>query len=184
MRAFGFLEKLIAPITFFIVLSIPHASYADYHYASHSGTNTYPYTSWETAADSITAAMNAASPGDTLYIGSGIFNEVIEAGREDSCLTFIGAGIDSTIITENTTPNMWLAANNTTVRDMCFQADLNRTTFGGWIGCDIFAYHCKSIGGDGMYPSGRNAVIEDCEFEDCRSAVIVDATGWFIFRNN
>jgi hypothetical protein len=159
-------------------------SYADYHYASHTGSSTYPYTSWETAADSIQVAMNAASPYDTIYIGSGTFVESIFAGREDSCLTFIGAGIDSTILTENTTPNMWLAANNTTVRDMCFELATNRTSFGGWIGCDIFAYHCRTIGGGGMFPSSRNAAFEDCEFIDCSCAIDAAVSGWLIFRNN
>lgn len=44
---------------------------ADYHYTSRSRSNTYPCISWEMAADSIQNAINAANPGDTVYIGAG-----------------------------------------------------------------------------------------------------------------
>jgi hypothetical protein len=92
-----------------VILSIPVLARADYHYASHSGSDEYPYTSWETAADSITPAMNAASPYDTIYIAAGDYQESVWADPEDTCLTFIGAGIDSTHVWENTTAKMWMA---------------------------------------------------------------------------
>jgi len=48
---------------------------ADYHYASHQGSDEYPYTSWETAAALIQDALNAAQPYDTVYVGEGTWNE-------------------------------------------------------------------------------------------------------------
>jgi hypothetical protein len=69
---------------------------ADYHYASHEGANLWPYTSWETAADSIKFAINAAAPGDTVFIGAGEWKERVVAAEEDSNLAVIGAGMDST----------------------------------------------------------------------------------------
>ncbi len=60
------LKLFLLSMTLLIMLCF--SADADYHYASHTGSNTYPYTSWETAADSITTAMNAASPYDTIYI--------------------------------------------------------------------------------------------------------------------
>ncbi len=83
-------------LAFAIVLFITIPLYADYHYASHTGSNTYPYTSWETAADSIQHAVNAASPGDTVFIGSGEYHQriVVDTDR----LAVIGMGWDSTYI--------------------------------------------------------------------------------------
>lgn len=69
---------------------------ADYHYASHTGSNTYPYTSWETAADSIQAAVNAALPGDTVYVGSGEYYERVLIDTD--LLALIGVGWDSTLV--------------------------------------------------------------------------------------
>ena len=69
---------------------------ADYHYASHEGSDEYPYTSWETAADSIQNAIDAGSPGDTIYVGSGEWEDMSINLRQGRAL--IGMGIDSTII--------------------------------------------------------------------------------------
>ena len=64
-------------------------------YVSHSGSNTPPYTSWETAADSIMSAINISVFGDTIYVASGVYKEqvVMIPG-----LSLIGAGMDSTVI--------------------------------------------------------------------------------------
>ncbi len=90
-----------------IIITIASAvpAHADYHYASHTGSNTYPYASWETAAEIIDSAIYASSPFDTIFIGPGTFDQLIRQRNQDSCLTFIGAGSDSTILTENTSPN-------------------------------------------------------------------------------
>jgi hypothetical protein len=175
-------RRFAIPILLLLCSSI---AFADYHYASHTGSNTYPYTSWETAADSITAAMNAASPYDTVCIGSGTYDEVIRAGSEDTCLTFIGSGIDSTFLTENTSPNLWLASDKTTAMNMCFQLSGSRTGFGSWFGSSIQAFNCKFVGsGAGLFPGGPYGVFEDCVFENVEGAIDASVSQWLIFRNN
>jgi hypothetical protein len=175
-------RRFVIPILLLLSSSL---SFADYHYVSHTGSRTYPYSSWETAADSITAAMNAASPYDTVYLGSGTYNEVIRAGSEDTCLAFIGSGIDSTFLTENTSPNLWLASNNTTAMNICFQLSGGRTGFGSWIGASIQAYNCKFMGsGAGLFPDGSYGVFEDCIFENVEGAIDASISRWLIFRNN
>jgi hypothetical protein len=68
---------------------------ATVRYVSHSGSNTPPYTSWATAADSIMSAINISVFGDTIYVANGTYEEkvVMIAG-----LSLIGAGTDSCII--------------------------------------------------------------------------------------
>lgn len=49
-------------LIFIFEFLIFYFAFADVHYVSQTGTSEYPYTSWETAADSIMQAMRAADP--------------------------------------------------------------------------------------------------------------------------
>ena len=87
--------KKITIFTFiFFLLSFIFCK-ATVRYVSHTGTDTPPYTSWETAADSIMSAINISSFGDTIYVANGVYEEkvVMIPG-----LSLIGAGMDSCII--------------------------------------------------------------------------------------
>ncbi len=94
---------MLRKITLWLLLAFATAG-ADYHYASHSGSNQYPYTSWETAADSIQKAINSASPGDTIYVGSGVWEDVPYTLHDS--LSIIGRGVDSTTIRKGYYPAM------------------------------------------------------------------------------
>ena len=81
---------------FFVLLIFNYAfSIASVRYVSHSGSNTPPYLTWETAADSIMSAINVSSFGDTIYVANGVYEEqvVMIPG-----LSLIGAGMDSCVI--------------------------------------------------------------------------------------
>jgi len=88
-------------ITVFLLLA-PLFALADTHYVSKTGSHTYPYTSWATAADSIQKGINAISYGDTVRVGAGTYREYDITMT--SGITLIGAGIDSSIIDAS-----WLA---------------------------------------------------------------------------
>src|SRR5574338_1150698 len=64
-------------------------------FVSHQGSNIPPYTTWETAADSIMSAINISLFGDTIYVANGVYEEqvVMIPG-----LSLIGAGMDSCVI--------------------------------------------------------------------------------------
>jgi len=81
-----------------ILIALASLAYADYHYASHEGSNEYPYSSWETATDSIQLAVEAANPYDTIFIGTGEYSQLIRVPEENHHLGIIGMGIDSTYI--------------------------------------------------------------------------------------
>ncbi len=72
------------------------SSQADYHYASHEGSDEYPYTSWATAAALIQDALNAAGAFDTVYVGEGTWTEAdtIWTGN----LAVIGMGMHISVL--------------------------------------------------------------------------------------
>ena len=64
-------------------------------YVSKTGSSTFPYTSWESAADSIQKCINICSFGDTIYVANGIYKEQVIMIRG---LSLIGAGMDSCVV--------------------------------------------------------------------------------------
>ena len=91
--------KYFLILLFLLSFSIEHSSFnithATVRFVSKSGTSTPPYTSWETAADSIQKCINICSFGDTVYVANGTYQEKIIMTRG---LALIGSGIDSCII--------------------------------------------------------------------------------------
>src|SRR3990172_13052698 len=87
--------KSILLFTFIFTLLSFFYSEATIRYVSHEGSNTPPYTSWETAADSIMSAINISEFGDTIYVANGVYEEqvIMIPG-----LSLIGAGMDSCVI--------------------------------------------------------------------------------------
>lgn len=74
-------------------------AYAETRFVSKTGTNKPPYTSWATAADSIQKAINICKPGDTVYVGNGVYKEKVILSKG---ISFFGSGIDSCIIDTRT----------------------------------------------------------------------------------
>ena len=72
--------KHLIIISLILALAVP--AFADYHYASHEGSDEYPYTSWETAALFIQDAVDAASPHDTVYIGAGDYHQRVDVNTD------------------------------------------------------------------------------------------------------
>jgi len=70
-------------------------SQATIRFVSKTGTSQFPYTSFETAADSIQKCINICSFGDTVYVANGVYKEKVVMIRG---LSLIGAGMDSCII--------------------------------------------------------------------------------------
>jgi hypothetical protein len=91
---------------------------ATIRYVSHSGSNTPPYISWETAADSIMSAINISVFGDTIYVANGVYEEIVDMIPG---LTLIGAGMDSCVI--DTRNLVFSGFNSVIVKDSCIFRD-------------------------------------------------------------
>lgn len=89
----------------FLTLTIIHqtSSIATVRYVSKTGSSIPPYTSWETAADSIQKAVNIADVGDTIYVANGTYYESIYI---DKTINLWGSSMDSTIIDGTDTPGL------------------------------------------------------------------------------
>jgi len=65
---------------------------------SKSGSSIPPYTSWETACDSIRPVIAICESGDTIFIDSGLYRDTLDINIP---LTIIGQGIENTIFDAN-----------------------------------------------------------------------------------
>lgn len=83
---------------FFFLLSFSFSE-ATVRYVSKTGTSQPPYTSWQTAADSIQKCINICSFGDTIYVANGVYQEQIIMIPG---LSLFGAGMDSCVIDTRT----------------------------------------------------------------------------------
>jgi hypothetical protein len=163
-------RRFVIPILLLFSYSI---SFADYHYASHTGSNTYPYSSWETAADSIQKAINSATLGDTIYVASGEFHEKVILNSNN--LSLIGMGLDSTLIwwdnaqevTVNVTSNMWYSEY---IEGLHLQQREQFGCFGSGARWFIHFNHCRfSHSLFGIGGAATPMIVENCIFDSLNS---------------
>jgi hypothetical protein len=76
-----------------VVISIK--CFSDVRYVSKTGTSQFPYTSWETAADSIPKCLSICDNGDTIYVANGVYKDSLFINKE---VSLFGSSMDSTII--------------------------------------------------------------------------------------
>ena len=68
---------------------------ATVRYVSKTGSSTFPYTSWESSADSIQKCINICEAGDTIYVANGVYKENLVI---NTAISLIGSSMDSTVI--------------------------------------------------------------------------------------
>ena len=90
--------KISLIISAFLINFTAQNILADTHYVSPSGGNVSPYTSWETAATDIQAAVDAASTGDSVLITNGTYFPGSQVSITKSITVESVNGADDTII--------------------------------------------------------------------------------------
>ncbi len=168
-----------------LALVVPPA-HADYHYASHEGSDEYPYTSWETGAWLIQDAVDATDPRDTLYIGSGDWFEAVATDVYDS-IAIIGMGMDSTFChTDEHHVTVMVTDYGCSVEGITFWHDDNWKCLRARAFADISVKNCKFLNSwVGVEVSGGPTTITDCIFDSCRRSIFLP--GWrgdYFISNN
>ncbi|MBK6915741.1 MAG: T9SS type A sorting domain-containing protein [Ignavibacteriales bacterium] len=121
---------LLLLLSLYIVNCTLYITLATVRYVSPTGSSTPPYTSWETAADSIMECINISVFGDTIYVANGTYIEKVTMIHG---LTMIGAGIDSCII-DTRTISQFSDFNAITMKDECIVEGFHiivRSSIGG-----------------------------------------------------
>ena len=143
-------------ILFFTLLFLNYSSsFTEVRYVSHSGSNTPPYLTWETAADSIMSAINISSFGDTIYVANGVYEEVVDMING---LTLIGAGSDSCIIDTRTIP-FFAGFYSVEVSDSCNISGFNVFTYDNQHGTAI------------LVTGGKYSVVQNCKVQEAYEGI-------------
>ena len=147
-------------------------AHAETRYVSHSGSNTSPYTSWGTAANTIEAANLATLPGDTMLIDTGSFYLSARPFLQPN-VTLRGKGMDSTtVLGADSLGVMFRPMDSVVVEDIHFIGHGSYYAFLKYADepyQSFFCHSCKfsnfnsSILG---FDNNREIEVRDCWFED------------------
>jgi len=80
-------------LVYLILFSL--CTFAQVRFVSKIGSSTPPYTSWETASDSIQKCINICNDGDTVVVANGVYKEFLIT---KTAITLLGSSMDSCII--------------------------------------------------------------------------------------
>ncbi|NWF91251.1 MAG: right-handed parallel beta-helix repeat-containing protein, partial [Ignavibacteriaceae bacterium] len=139
---------------------------ATIRYVSKTGLSIPPYTTWETAADSIQECINICVFGDTIYVANGVYEEqvVMIPG-----LALIGSGTDSCIVDCRNFPPQGLHAVE--VADSCLIKGFYIRT------SNNFNY------GYGIYTIGQTGLVTENKFSDANSGIALWGSNIEAYKN-
>jgi hypothetical protein len=139
---------------------------ATIRFVSKTGSSIPPYTSWETAADSIQKCINICVFGDTIYVANGVYQErvVMIDG-----LSLIGSGTDSCIVDSRNFPPQGL--HTLEIADSCLIKGFYIRT------SNNYDY------GDGIYTIGQTGLVIQNKFSDANVGIELYNTRIEIYKN-
>jgi hypothetical protein len=148
---------------------------AEVRYVSKTGSNTAPYTSWETACDSLQKCFDYCNNGDTVYVDRGVYRESIYINAKN--LSIIGVDTDECIIDGTGVP--------TKEYDSCISIKLSN--------CTVSTLTIKKTESFihtfyyALYIDGGSILVEHCNIDSTITAMLTAANSLIrnnLFRNN
>jgi hypothetical protein len=153
-------------LTFVLLTAYNLPLNATIRYVSKTGLSIPPYTTWETAADSIQKCINISFFGDTIYVANGIYEEQVVMING---LSLFGGGTDSCIVDSRNFP---LSNNRTiTMQDSCLVT-------GFYIRSSTnFTY------GYGIWAVGQTGLITQNKFSEANDGIYLDQSNINVYKN-
>jgi hypothetical protein len=142
-RQAAYLPYLLMTVMFLLTFTIELLP--TIRYVSHTGSSAPPYTSWDTAADSIQKAIDICEPGDTVLVANGLYNEAIYINKT---INLWGSSMDSTIIDGRNTSGgfnaiLYFYENNSSLKNFhIISPGYNRVGIVTWR-ANIIAENCR-----------------------------------------
>ena len=155
---------VLLTIVLLIAYSLPLN--AEIRYVSKTGNSTPPYSSWETAADSIQKCINICVFGDTIYVANGVYEEQVVMING---LSLIGSGTDS----------CWIDARSFAASGSVAIAMKDSCLIKGFyiLASNNFNY------GYGIYTFGQTGLITLNKFSDANSGIVLINTQISVYKN-
>jgi hypothetical protein len=166
-------------------------AHAATRYVSHSGNNTFPYTTWETAANTIETANLATLPGDTMFVDTGSFYLAARPFLQPN-VTMRGKGMDSTsMFGADSLGIMFRPYDFVVVEDIHFVGHGSLYAFSKYATephQSFFCHRCKFSNFASSilaFDDNREIVVRDCWFEKWgQYALYLTGPGDLTIENN
>jgi hypothetical protein len=175
-------KKYYQTLFFIFTFCIIHSTllFATVRYVSKTGNSTPPYTTWETAADSIQECINVCELGDTIFVANGVYQEqvVMIPG-----LALIGAGMDSCTIDART----FASTNSRAIQvlDSCLIKGFNVLISNTDIGAGIFALGQSGLITQNKVIQGTGGItLWDSDTEVYDNICIDNRVGIYVINSN
>ncbi len=161
---------MIKQFIFVLLLFTSLSIFAEVRYVSKTGSSTAPYTSWETACDSLQKCFDYCNNGDTVYIDRGVYRESIYINAKN--LSIIGIDTDECIIDgTGIIPKNW---------DACFSGDDSKLIIKGLTIKKTEQFTNKIY--SALFFNNKSLIIENCRIDS--STVAISTCSNCFIKNN
>lgn len=179
MKTVGITKRISLPALFLMAASSP-AFATTFHVDSDTGNNSNDCLSTATPCKTITAAVGKALPGDSIYVGSGLYNERVFIPRGKDGLKIIGHARMRPIIDGNVPGGAYLPAANWS---SLVSIDANYVVFKNF---EIRNANVRGIHtyGYGIQAAGHHNLLENLLVHDIWATGIYSEGDYNVIRSN
>ena len=168
-------------LLFTSLLLLTALTFAQVRFVSKTGSSTPPYTSWETASDSIQKCINISNYGDTIVVANGVYKETVVFKQG---ITLLGSGIDSCIIDTREIKTLDIHIRAVKIQSDCMMKGFYIVVNTPDSGIGIFGQAERVViennkitdAATGIYPGDSDILIKNNIFSDVQRAVFLESS--------